>query len=128
MRESVVSELNVIMPADANTKLPAVVVVPLDVKLNFDTPSKHASINLPENPLGALTPSIVPDVLQAVLVVPAVSMSTSGFVVVVVPPVIGVPVRLNAGSLRAPFVAMTTLPAATSNALKSAAAVSVGAT
>ena len=58
---------------------------------------------MPANPLAALTPSIVPAVAQPVLVVPVGSMLNSGFVVVAVPPVNGVPVSESAGVDAAPL-------------------------
>ena len=62
---------------------------------------------LPVNPVGALIPNMVPNVDHAVLVAPAVSINTNGFVVVEVPPVIGVPVNETAGADRAPFALNT---------------------
>ena len=89
----------------------AVVVAPLDPKvrrptlstLNRALPFFCTSKRFPTNALEQFTPSIVPDVDQPVLVAPEVSIENSGFVVVAVPPVKGVPVNETAGVEAAPF-------------------------
>lgn len=87
----------------------APVTIPFEAILKRAAAFNCISRRFPANPLGAFTPSIVPLVLHAVLVAPEVSIRTSGFVVVAVPPVKGVPVTDTEGADAAPLVLLMLL-------------------
>ena len=86
-----------------DAKVPLVALrTPAAVNLATLVPATCASHKLPANPLAALSPSPVPDVLHPVDVVPVGSMRSWGLVVVAEPPVNLVPVRLPGGTEAAP--------------------------
>lgn len=70
-------------------------------------PFKQALKTSPLNPEGALTPSMVPFVLQPLLVVPAGSIRNKGLVEVAVPPLKTDPARVTEGVEAAPEVENT---------------------